>query len=372
MRLSRLLCMERGSALLVGVGGSGAPPLAGGGCAVLIWLLTAGRRPRPPPARPCRPPPPAGKQSMARLAAYIAGAYTFQITITKTYNVANLLEDIRVGGWAGAWAGCSGGLSWEPCACRAQREGGHAAACGRLLPSPLRTPTRLPSAPARPRPPRTSPPAGPVQGGGAQGPARVLHLHGRRGQGRGVPGVHQPGADDGCGGGRWMGPWAWCGWRRPARPAPGRRRQARGSRRRRRRRPPLPSPALPGFARGAPAGEIAGLFAKDELDAIVNDIRPAMRAECPGARSRTRLGRVAGAAGGGLAALLAAAWCPSVPSHSLAHQHTCPTRPRQPPQACPTPGTTCTPSSSTACATACTWCSASRPWARSSRAGRSR
>ncbi len=74
MRLSRLLCMERGSALLVGLGGS-------------------------------------GKQSLARLAAHIAGAYTFQITITKTYNVANLLEDIRVRvGWlrrqpAGSW-GC--------------------------------------------------------------------------------------------------------------------------------------------------------------------------------------------------------------------------------------------------------------------------
>lgn len=29
-------------------------------------------------------------------------------------------------------------------------------------------------------------------------------------------------------------------------------------------------------------GEVAGLFAKDEIDQIVNDIRPIMRAESPG------------------------------------------------------------------------------------------
>eukprot|EP00878_Enallax_costatus_P042899 GHUV01050411.1.p1 GENE.GHUV01050411.1~~GHUV01050411.1.p1 ORF type:complete len:102 (+),score=26.15 GHUV01050411.1:52-357(+) len=46
MRISRLMAMARGSGLLVGVGGS-------------------------------------GKQSLARLAAYINGAYTFQITVTK-------------------------------------------------------------------------------------------------------------------------------------------------------------------------------------------------------------------------------------------------------------------------------------------------
>lgn len=46
MRVSRLMAMARGSGLLVGVGGS-------------------------------------GKQSLARLAAYINGATTFQITVTK-------------------------------------------------------------------------------------------------------------------------------------------------------------------------------------------------------------------------------------------------------------------------------------------------
>ena len=29
-------------------------------------------------------------------------------------------------------------------------------------------------------------------------------------------------------------------------------------------------------------GEVTGLFPKDELDTIVNDIRPIYRAECPG------------------------------------------------------------------------------------------
>jgi dynein heavy chain len=58
MRITRLFSLSRGSALLVGVGGS-------------------------------------GKQSLSRLSAYIGQCQFFQITITKTYNDANLLEDFK-------------------------------------------------------------------------------------------------------------------------------------------------------------------------------------------------------------------------------------------------------------------------------------
>ncbi|KAJ1453028.1 P-loop containing dynein motor region D4-domain-containing protein [Pelagophyceae sp. CCMP2097] len=58
LRLNRLMEMPRGSGLLVGVGGS-------------------------------------GKQSLTRLASYISRARCFQITLTKQYNLASLIEDIR-------------------------------------------------------------------------------------------------------------------------------------------------------------------------------------------------------------------------------------------------------------------------------------
>lgn len=58
LRLCRVLGMERGSALLVGVGGS-------------------------------------GKQSLARLAASVAGLAVFSITLTKQYSTPYFLEDLK-------------------------------------------------------------------------------------------------------------------------------------------------------------------------------------------------------------------------------------------------------------------------------------
>ena len=58
IKINRLMEMPRGSGLLVGVGGS-------------------------------------GKQSLTRLSSYISRFMCFQITLTKTYNQASLLEDIR-------------------------------------------------------------------------------------------------------------------------------------------------------------------------------------------------------------------------------------------------------------------------------------
>ena len=86
LRISRCMGMPKGCILLVGVGeeirvlrrSSGG---SGSGLMMIMHVSISGG---------------SGKQSLTKLASYCAGCSTFQITVTKTYNMNSLLDDIRV------------------------------------------------------------------------------------------------------------------------------------------------------------------------------------------------------------------------------------------------------------------------------------